>query len=149
MAINDDIVLTKGIITVSLFTSLATENLRNNVQIIPPVQTAQNQEEGAKDAKIVDLLRITETYVFRGMITKTDTKSAKEVKDELRTLAKGANVNGAGPVTLTYEDESLEGYITDLVIKKAVNDNTVVNYSGDDSAEYDVTVTITLGKSVA
>jgi len=149
MATYDDIRLQKGSIDITLFTELATENLKNNVQIIPPVQVAQNQASGSKIPKILDMLKITETYVFKCAITKDGLDSAQDVKSDLNTLAKGAGIDGAEPITLTYEDTAFTGYITDLVIKRHNSDNAAANYNGDDSKEYDVTLTFTIGEAVA
>ena len=149
MATNDDIRLAKGVFNITLFTTNDTENLKNNLQKIPPIQPAGKQELGPKETKVVDLLRITETFVFGCVITKSGSTSAKTVKKNLQSLAKGAGVNGGTPATLYYEDETFSVYVEDLVIKKVKNDNAVENYSGDDAAEYMVTITLVKGEEVS
>lgn len=149
MAINSDVNFVKGSFNVTLFTELPTENLVNAIQFVPTVQVPQLQSAGSQLNKAVDLLKITESYVFKCAITKTDSKSAKDIKDELKSLAKGAGINGGGPITMTYEDDALTGYITNLVFKKVNNDNAQASYPGKDSKEYDVTITFTLGEAVA
>ena len=148
MAINDDITITKGGLTVTIFTEIPTENLKNILTVVPPVQAIDNQDQGPKPPKVIDLLRITESYVMKGGITKDGATTAKVIKDRLRTIAKGANTKG-GPAVLVYEDESINVFISDLVIKKVTNDNASANYSGSDSKEYDVTITMVKGESVS
>lgn len=148
MAINDNITLSKGNFTVVLATTKQTENFKNTLIVVPPVQAPENQDQGPKTSKVVDLLRITHSFVFGGHITATDSKTAKEVKDDLIQLFKGAQTKGGTPVTLTYEDDTFNVFVEDMVILKLVNDDAASNYSGKDSIEYDVTLKLIEGESV-
>ena len=150
MAFNDDITLTKGSYSVSIFTGRVSEHYKNELKVIPPVLAPARQDEAPEKATVVDLLRIIRTFVIQGWITKTDTKTAKQVKDELITIMNGARVSGGTPVTLAYDGDSINVYIKDLVILKTPNDNAAGsgNYSGTDSAEYAITLTLNEGDSV-
>lgn len=148
MARKDDITLAKGALSVSLWTSSDAENFKNALQVIPGIVSPDNQNAGVKKPSVVDLLRITHTYVFECYIYHTAALPAKTVKDNLISIFNGANVNST-PATLTYEDTSIDVFTEDLVIKGISNDNAVENgYTGDDSAEYQVTLTVVEGKLV-
>ena len=148
MAVNDDITLSKGAYSVTLFTKTSAENFKNTLTIIPGVVTPDNQATGVKDPTVVDLLRITHTLTFEAFITKTETKSAKQVKDDLVNIFNSGGVNSS-PVTLSYEDDTFNVFIEDLVIKKINNDNVVAtSYTANDAAEYNVTITVVEGKLV-
>lgn len=148
MAINSNITLSKGSFSVTIATTKPSENFKNTLQVLPPFQAQDNQDQGPKKSKVVDLLRISHSFVFGGHITATSDKPAKEVKDDLIQILKGAGVKGGGPATLTYEDDTFEVYVEDLVILKVLNDNAVENYTGKDSIEYDVTIKLVEGESV-
>jgi len=148
MAVNDDITLSKGDISVTLFTSRAVENYKNLLTTVPGVVSPDNQDKGSTVATVVDLLRITTSFVFECGITATSTSTAKQIKEQLLTLFHGANVEST-PAILTYEDESIDVFFQDLIIKKVYNDNVAENgYSGDDSLEYLVTITLINGELV-
>ncbi|MHA1690044.1 MAG: hypothetical protein ACTSU7_00270 [Candidatus Heimdallarchaeaceae archaeon] len=148
MAVNDDITLAKGSVSVTLFTISEAESLKNILQVVPGVVSADNQDGGSKVATVVDLLRIQETFSFDVGITKTATYTAKQIKEQLKLIFHGANVESA-PITLTYEDESIDVFFQDLVIKKVSNDNVVsTSYTGNDAMEYRATVTLVKGKLI-
>jgi len=148
MTRKDDIVLTKGGISVTLFTVSDAENFKNIVKVIPGVVSPDNQDAGAKVASVVDLLRITHAYQFEGYIVETEAISALSAKQNLISIFKGAGVSSA-PVVLTYEDSSINVWIEDCVIKGVSNDNAVANgYAGEDSAEYQVSLVLVEGKLV-
>lgn len=148
MAINDNITLSKGSFSVTIATTKPSENFKNTLIVVPPVQAPANQDQGPKASKVVDLLRITHSFVFGGHITATASKSAKEVKDDLIQILEGAGVSGGTPATLTYEDDTFSVYVEDLVILKVLNDNAVETYSGKDSIEYNVTIKLIVGEAV-
>jgi hypothetical protein len=77
MAINDDITLSKGAFTVTMFTTRSTENFKNTLTVVTGVVSPSNQDSGVKLPTVVDLLRITHTYVFECYITATASLSAK------------------------------------------------------------------------
>jgi len=146
--INDDITIAKGAYSVSMFTTTSAENFKNPLTVVTGVVSPNNQADGVKDPTIVDLLRITHTFTFECYITKTDSKTAKQVKTDLIKIFNGADVDSV-PAVLTYEDGSYNVFPEDLVIKKINNDNVVGGgYTGTDSAEYQVTMTVVEGKLV-
>ena len=148
MAVNDDIVISKGGLSVALSTTTVAENYKNILKTLPGVVAPNNQSAGITQPTVVDLLRITHTIVFGAQITSTDTKTAKQVKDDLISIFNGADVDST-PVILTYEDESLNVFIEDLVLTKVNNDNVVSTSYGDTNAiEYEVSLTIIEGKLV-
>lgn len=148
MAINSNITISKGSLSVTIATTKPSENFKNVLQVLPPFQAQDNQDQGPKKSKVVDLLRISHSFVFGGHITATDDKTAKEVKDDLIQILKGASIKGGGPATLTYEDDTFDVYIEDIVFLKVLNDDAVSNYSGKDSVEYDVTIKLVEGEAV-
>ena len=146
--INDDITIAKGSYSVTMFTTTSAENFKNPLTVVTGVVSPNNQADGVKDPTIVDLLRITHTFTFECYITKTDSKTAKQVKTDLIKIFNGADVDSV-PAVLTYEDGSYNVFPEDLVIKKINNDNVVGGgYTGTDSAEYQVTMTVVEGKLV-
>jgi len=148
MAVNDDITIAKGAYSVSMFTTTSAENFKNPLTVVTGVVSPNNQADGVKDPTIVDLLRITHTFTFECYITKTDSKTAKQVKTDLVKIFNGADVDST-PATLTYEDGSYDVFPEDLVIKKINNDDAIGGgYTGTDSAEYQVTMTVVEGKLV-
>ena len=148
MAINDDLTIAKGAYSVSMFTTTSAENFKNPLTVVTGVVSPNNQADGVKNPTVVDLLRITHTFTFECYITKTDTKTAKQVKTDLIKIFNGADVDSI-PAVLTYEDGTYNVFPEDLVIKKINNDNVVGGgYTGTDSAEYQVTMTVVEGKLV-
>ncbi len=148
MARKDDIVLAKGVKSVTMWTVSDAENFKNILKVIPGIVAPDNQDTGSKISSVVDLLRITHTLQFECYIYHTDALPAKTVKTNLIAIFNGAAVNST-PATLTYEDESVDVFVEDLVIKGVNNDDAVANgYTGDDSAEYQVSITLVEGKLV-
>jgi len=146
--INDDLTIAKGAYSVSMFTTTSAENFKNPLTVVTGVVSPNNQADGVKNPTVVDLLRITHTFTFECYITKTDTKTAKQVKTDLIKIFNGADVDSI-PAVLTYEDGTYNVFPEDLVIKKINNDNVVGGgYTGTDSAEYQVTMTVVEGKLV-
>ena len=146
--INDDIILTKGGYSVTMFTTTSAENFKNTLTVIAGVVTPSNQNSGVKEPTVVDLLRITHTFTFECYITANTTKTAKQVKDDLTSIFNGAGVESV-PAVLTYEDTPFNVFPEDLVIKKINNDDVVGSgYTGKDSAEYQVTMSVVEGKLV-
>lgn len=148
MARKSDVVLTKGEVSVTIFTTEDTENLKNIIEVVPGVVSPDNQSSGVKTATVVDLLRISHTYQIQGYIVETTAISALTAKNNLKSIFNGANVDST-PIIMTYEDSSINCFFEDLVIKGVSNDDAVANgYAGEDSAEYHVTMTLVEGKLV-
>lgn len=146
--INDDITIAKGASSVTMFTETSAENFKNTLTVITGVVSPSNQDNGVKTPTVVDLLRITHTMNFQCYITATASKTAKQIKTDLISIFNGADVESV-PAVLTYEDESFNVFPEDLVIKKINNDNILVTgYTGNDAAEYQVTMTVVEGKLV-
>jgi len=146
--VNDDITLSKGAYSVTLFTTTSAENFNNKLTILAGVVTPSKQEDGVKNPTVVDLLRITHALTLGCYITATATKTAKQVKSDLIAIFNGASVSST-PATLTYEDESFDVFLEDITIKKINNDNLVsTSYNGADAAEYNVTLKLVEGKLV-
>ena len=148
MARKDDIVISKGDNSVTLFTVSDTEGLKNTLKVIPGIVSPDNQDTGPKLATVVDLLRITHTYQFEGYIVQTDAISALSAKETLKKIFNGSDVKST-PATLSYEDSSIPVFFEDCVIKGVNNDGVIAaGYDGEDSAEYHVSLTLVEGKLV-
>ena len=147
MTTNDNITLAKGSFSITLPTATTVENWKNVLKIIPGVTTTGNQVDAPNKSQIVDIQRTNYTYVFECYITSTTgpTKTAKQIKDELRVLFEGARTAG-GIITLTYEDDSIDVFFEDCVIKKLTSDDPVGNNSDEDVAEYQLTLTFVEGE---
>ena len=147
MATNDNITLTKGSNSVTIFWNKVDENLKNQLTIIPGVTSVDNQTSAPNPSQVADLQRSTYTYKVNGFITKSESpaESAKTIKDRLRVIFEGSRTAG-GPIVMTYEDESINVFFEDLVISKEANDNTVDNYSGYDAKEYTVSLVLVKGE---
>lgn len=150
MSVNSDIRFTKGSYDVTVFTAKITESVKNAIKIVAGKggQSKSNQSEGPKDTMLVDMLKITHAFHIETYITSTDTKTAKEIKDELVSIAEGAGVNG-GNITMYYEDGTVEGFMESLNIDKILNDDLIeTGYTGTDSAEYHVTIEFVKGNGI-
>ena len=150
MATNTNVVIAKGAYSVTLETIEVTESIKNILKVVAGKggQSEGNQASGPKNTIVVDLLRLTEAYHIEAYITANATYTAKQIKDQLRTIVKGGGING-GEITLTYEDENINGYIEDIVIKKSANDDVVGSgYTGKDSVEYHVTLDFVKGEKI-
>ena len=148
MATKDDITLSKGGKTFTLWTVQDAENFQNKLVVKPAVITPKNQEDGAKPSMVVDLLMITHTFHFEGFIYHTTAKTALSKKQDLISIMEGARVNST-PIVLTYEGSTYNVFLEDLVIKGILNDDAVAQgYTGDDIAEYRVSLTVVEGKLV-
>ena len=140
-----NITISKGSITVTLQTTEINEDYGNSFRLIPMAQPSQNQTGGPKDQLVSDLLKITNTYQIRGHLTKTDTKTAKEIKDELKSIFNGANIAG-GAATIVYDGDTLEGFLQKLLITKDAAQANAPDQSG--VVRYNVQITFVEGKAV-
>lgn len=140
-----DITISKNGISIIINAQEVTENLSNNIFLITPPQTTQKQSSGPKDPKAIDLLRITTEYMIRGEITGTTTPTvltAKQVKDSLKSIFKGANANG-GVCSLVYDGDTINGYITKCMFNEVSMDKP--DTEPDDFAKYTVQITFAVG----
>ncbi len=137
-----NITITKGALSVTIQSVEVTEDYANQIKIIPFAQTKQKQNIGPNTPKAMDLLLIRHTLVLRGHISKTSSKTAKEIKDDLKTIFRGANTTG-GPCVVAYDENNYNMYIEKLmIIEKS-------NYKNTDTQgviKYDVQVTLVEGE---
>lgn len=138
-----DLSFVKGAITVELDASEVTEELSNKLITLSLATTSTNASSGAKDTKIIDLLRITHQYIIRAYVTASATKTAKQVKDELKSIVNGAGVNG-GDITMSYDGEiDITGYIEKVTFKKTASDSP--STEAIDEIKYEVAINFIVG----
>jgi len=151
-----DITLTKNGVSVTIGTVEVSEEYSNRLIKIPAFQSFQKQDEGARDEKVIDLLRVSHTIQARGHITPTASKTAKEVYTDLITIFKGAGAGGSDggtPVTVTYTtspDSPLSMYIEKMVIIEKASDydpssDAYEKANYQDVAKYDIQLTLVEG----
>lgn len=139
-----DITFSKNSHSVSLYCNSVSEEYSNRLITLSLTQSSTNQASGKKDTKIIDLLRITNQFIIKAMITTTSTLSAKEVKDELKLIANGAETDG-GTISMTYDGDTLEGYIEKLTFTKNPNDSYDVKNKNMDEIKYECAITFVVG----
>jgi len=93
----NEITLTKGNYSVTVYATDVTDNFKNKLTAITPPVGKQTQNNGPKSAMLVDLLRVTRTIGIKGYII------SNTVKSNLIALIKGAKQKG-GTITMTYEN---------------------------------------------
>lgn len=161
----NEITLSKGGITVTVHTEEVNDNFGSKIFIITPAQSSSNQADGPKDAKVVDLLRVTHTIVIKGNLVGTATKTAVQIKQDLVNIFKGGGAVG-GTVTMTYDSNakafgntgttantSIGGYIEKLNFKEKSMDlppdfaSSKENYQ--DVAQFEVIITFLEGIKVS
>ncbi|MFW6173910.1 MAG: hypothetical protein ACOC5T_09210 [Elusimicrobiota bacterium] len=135
--INDEIELSKGSYSVTIYAREVNENLQNEVFFIRNVTNPSNQDTGAKDNLAVDLLRIKVQFELDGVITD------KSAKDNLRKIIKGGGVSG-GEITMTYDGEDFKGYIEECTITERGQDGPTNDV--DSQARYTVSLTFSEGQ---
>jgi hypothetical protein len=109
----------KGSISLTLPATGFTDDLDDNLTILPIPSTASNQSVGQKSTKILDLLRITR------MMTLTAEITTKADKSTLISLVQGAGING-GTIRLTYDGDDYYGYIKKVTITERTGAGAVV-----------------------
>lgn len=109
----------KGDISLSLDCTGFSDDLDDNLTILPIPTTKSNQSGGQKDTKILDLLRITR------MMTLTAEIRTKADKSTLISLVQGAGING-GTIRLTYDGDDYYGYIKKVTITERMGAGAVV-----------------------
>ena len=137
-----ELTISKGAFSIILYATNIAENYKNKIFAITPSQSSSNQSNGPRDVSIVDLLRITHTLVIKGYIAGTDSKTAKEVKEDLINIAKGGGING-GIATLSYDGDNLTGYIEKINMVEQSEDSPPDTIR--DNARYEVALTFVEG----
>lgn len=117
----DNINISKGSFSVDVETTDVTEGYTKKLILIKPPQSKTNQSTGPTDNIIVDLLIITRVLSIKGAITGTDTLTAKVVRDKLKSIYNGGEING-GVETITYDGETITGFMEKLVIIQGSKD---------------------------
>jgi len=91
-----NITIVKGSYSVTVHTAEANDDYKNKFKSFTPATTKQNQSNGPKDTKVIDLLMVTHSIQFNGYLkTSTD-------RDNLIKIFKGAEAEGA-PCIVTYD----------------------------------------------
>lgn len=142
-----DLTISKGSLTVTLQVFKFPEEYSNKLTVLPIPQTANNQASGPKDTKILDLLRLTHSMVIGAYISPNSSagKTAKQVKDDLKSIVTGANING-GTCELVYDGDTYHGFIEKLVITENPQDDPVgAGFTDDSLMAYEVTLTFIEG----
>ena len=134
-----EITISKGTFNVTIYTIEVNDNFSNKLFLITPVQSKANQSSGTVDAKIVDLLRITRQLVVSGWV------QTKAEKDNLISVMKGGGVDG-GEVTLTYEGDSVKGFVEKMNFTEVAQDEPAVPV--DPHAKYRIQLTFLEGVQI-
>ena len=140
-----EIVISKGAYSIIYHGVNIAENYLNKIVRLPTITTKDNQSTGSGIMKIVDLLRITHQFVIKGYITGTDTKTAKEVKDDLREIVLGASING-GTISMLYDGDTFNGYIENLSFIEVPADGE--HSSNKQYARYEMSLTFLEGVTI-
>jgi len=109
----------KGGINLTLPATGFSDDLDDNLTILPIPSTASNQSVGQKSTKILDLLRITRMMNLTAEIT------TKADKSTLISLVQGAGING-GTIQLIYDGDTYEGYIKKITITERMGAGATV-----------------------
>jgi len=139
-----DITFTKGSNSVSIEVNNVAEEFKNKLITLTLTTSGSNQSGGAKATKVVDLLRITQQYVIKGYITAEDGLTAKQKVNKLKLIANGSGENG-GTTTMTYDGDSITGYIESITITKEADDS--VNETSIQVVKYQLAITFVKGVS--
>jgi hypothetical protein len=117
----NDITISAGSYTVTIHSSSIIDKMKNKLFLITPATSLSGYETGAKETKIVNLLRITrEININQGYIVGTSTKTAKQVKEDLIAIFNGGLASEL--VKLIYDGEEIEGFIEDLQVTEDARD---------------------------
>lgn len=143
----DNINLTKGALDITLFTNDVTEGGENKLTVLPIPATKKDQPDGQKPTKIVDLLRITNTFHIIAYITAFGGKTGLQIKQDLKSLFRGAGIAG-GAITLTYDSETFDVFAQKWVINKVHAPKSItINPTIADVALYMCTLDLVEGVS--
>lgn len=140
-----EITISKGGKTVIVGTITVTENFSNRLVFIRPAQSKQKQENGPKTVKIADLLIITHSILINGAITGTSGKTAKQVKDDLKSIFNGAAISGGTP-QITYAGDTFNMFIEKMTIIEEAQDEP--SSLTEDIIKYRVAITLVEGVTI-
>lgn len=141
----NELTIAKGAFSVTLYSDNIVDNYTNKIFLITGATTSENQETGASDTKIVDLLRIVHQIVIKGFLTGSVTKTNKQVKEDLVSIFKGGGTAG-GVTTLTYDTDAISGYIEKLTIIEKAMDNPAT--TDKELARYEIALTFIEGTNI-
>lgn len=140
-----EIQLSKGTYSVDLHSDNVNEEYTNKLITLVLAQTSRNQGSGKKQTKILDLLRITHQFVIRAYIAANSTKTAKEQKDDLKSIANGGGETG-GVVSMVYDGDTYEGYLQKITMSKSSRDSP--DTESESEIKYDLSITFVVGEAV-
>ena len=141
----EEITLTKGAYSVEVHAEKITDSYEKKIFFIRPGTSTQQQSDGPKETRCVDLLIITHSFVVKGWITGTSTKTALEVKNDLATIIKGAGIS-AGPTTLSYAGTDYSVYIEKSYVTESSQDEPAS--IGEEIAKYEISLTLIEGTKI-
>ena len=154
-----EIVISKGSYSVTIYPNQIPEEYANKLTVLPIPQTASNQSSGAKDTKILDLLRLTHTIIIKGYITASaeassatndsggaSTLTAKECKEILKTIIEGAGANG-GTCALAYDGDTYNGYIEKVIMTEKAADDPATRANVEEG-RYEINLTFVEGVAI-
>ena len=138
----DELTFSKSSTTITIYADTIAENYTNKLFYITPATNADNQASGPSDTIAVDLLRIVHQFVIKGYLCGTDSKTAKEVKEDFVSIYNGAGTTG-GTTAFVYDSDTFNGYIEKLnFVEKAADDPSSAI---KDYARYEVSITFVEG----
>jgi hypothetical protein len=148
------ITISKEGLTSTIYVTESHLNLDNKLFLITPPTAPASQATGPATPKVIDLLRITQTYRIRGHIISTTLSDAYTQINTLRTIAKGANGTG-GSCTVEVEPDnpdsdyrSIHGFIEKLTITRRPQDIDSTKTYSDDTVFFDIDMSVTWGLAV-
>lgn len=138
-----EITLTKGVFSVTIYTTQVEDGYINKIFNITPATGKQSQDGGRKQTKVVDLLRWTRTFRILGFITSNADKLA------LINIIEGGGTAG-GPITFSYTDggdgTGFDVFCESCIITQKSSDEPTSPPS--DFAKFDINITLIQGTSV-
>ena len=150
------ITIAKGSYSVTIETADVTEHYADKLFFIRPPQSTQNQPDGSKDTKVIDLLMITHTIIVRGVICADGSKTADKIKADLIEIQNGAGIAGT-PCTLTWDSHldaanSYAASVLSMYVEKLTFTENSMDYNPGASdtqvMKYDVVVTLVAGTKI-
>ena len=122
------------------------DNFKNKIFVITPARSPQNQSGGPADTKVVDLLRITRTFVVKGHVL------SNAEKNTLIQILEGGGLNGGG-VNFQWEDGGDFDFASGTtVFIESCNFSQIASDEPDtipdDFAKHEVTLTMVKGTVV-
>ena len=139
----DEVSVSKGGYSVTIYAIQIEDGLQNKLFKITPATGKQNQPNGPKDTKIVDLLRIDRTFRIQGYLTSNTDKS------NLINIINGAGTTG-GTVTFTFSEggdsTSYEVFVESCIFTYKSTDEPTS--PGDDYAKHELNLTLLKGVTI-